>query len=118
MTFVCPYGLFVEKSESLLADLVCRRDRRKNNRESMGENKRKGEPGAAYATQSEGTYAENVKTSKKVAKYFLKPFWETTLSEIGTFRERLETCRNIMHIYVPMHYCNNNYFNIIIINKR
>lgn len=29
--------------------------------------------GAAYATQSEGTYAKNVKTSKKVAKYFLEP---------------------------------------------
>lgn len=29
--------------------------------------------GAAYATQSERTYAENVETSKKVARYFLEP---------------------------------------------
>lgn len=75
MTFVCSYGLFVEKKESFLVDLVCRGNRRKNNRESMGENKRIGGnrvSGTAYALQNEGTYAENVKTSKKVAKYFLE----------------------------------------------
>lgn len=94
VTFICSHGLFVKKKQSLFWQISRVEDKRKKQQGDKGRGERERErerqrkketkkarrehkriwaPEAACAVQGEKTHAENVKTSKKVAKYFLEP---------------------------------------------